>query len=390
MAMITRDTSSAFEEAIREQPDDLTHRLIYADFLQDHDDPALVARGEFIRTQCALSQSSSTDPRRAELVRQQRELHDLYGRSWAGPLQSLVRSLEFRNGFVERVRLDASEFLRCAPRLFSLAPLREVELTDAGPCLPALTASPYLNRVTHLDLDGSRTNASQMIEFFACPRLSNLQSLRLRLLPVAALPALGGRSLRKLAHLDFSGNALGPDGMEHLVLEPTWPSLRSLVLTSCGLQSSGVEILSSASWLNQLTALDLRANNITALGALALARSPRCQRLEVLWLGFNLISDVGLSALAGSPWLLSLARLYLGSNGLQGPGVESLAQSPLLGRLTHLDLDYNDLSPASLERLLSSDHLEQLLTLYLRCGRGLGPRLRESFRQRLGDRVCWF
>ena len=43
---------ASFVEEIRRSPDDITPRLIYADFLEDNGDP----RGEFIRIQCQLSE----------------------------------------------------------------------------------------------------------------------------------------------------------------------------------------------------------------------------------------------------------------------------------------------------------------------------------------------
>jgi uncharacterized protein (TIGR02996 family) len=42
----------AFLDAIRESPDDDTPRLVYADWLDDHDEPA---RATFIRVQCELA-----------------------------------------------------------------------------------------------------------------------------------------------------------------------------------------------------------------------------------------------------------------------------------------------------------------------------------------------
>ena len=50
----------AFLHDILAHPDDDAPRLIYADWLDEHNDP----RGEFIRTQCALAQLSEEDPRR--------------------------------------------------------------------------------------------------------------------------------------------------------------------------------------------------------------------------------------------------------------------------------------------------------------------------------------
>ncbi len=378
----------AFEQAIREEPDEPVHRLAYADWLQDADDPVQTARGEFIRLQCDLDQMSPDDPRREQVQTRERELREQFGRIWAAPIKPLVRGYDFRRGFVERIRLDAAGFVRYSDRLFQLAPIAEVELTARTVNLPALAASPHLARITSLELDCSAAIPSSLFRFFSSS-LQHLVNLRIRALPPSLLQTLSlGHSLVRLETLDLAFNPLGPEGIETLAHSIRLPALRTLLVNYCQLGSQGVDVLARSPLLEQLSALDLRSNSITLAGASALAHSSRCRRLEVLWLGFNVLQDNGLSALAGSKLLPVLNRLYVGSNTLSGPGVEALARSPLLGQLTHLDLDYNDLSASSLEALARSPHLHRIQTLYLRCGRGLTHRVREFLRQRLGAGVC--
>ena len=52
------DESRGFIEAIRDAPEDDTHRLVYADWLEDHGDSD---RAEFIRVQCELARPPRTD-----------------------------------------------------------------------------------------------------------------------------------------------------------------------------------------------------------------------------------------------------------------------------------------------------------------------------------------
>ncbi len=387
---MTSTIPEAFEQTIREDPDQPVHRLIYADWLQEGDDPVQSARGEFIRLQCLLEQMAGDDPQRPTVQARERELCDQFGRIWAAPVKPLVRSYEFRRGFVERIRLDAVAFLRHADRLFQLAPIVQVELSARSANLLALAGSPHLGRVTSLELDCSGVTASALFNFFNSS-LDSLTNLRVRALPAAVVPGLAFASgLAHLETLDLAFNALGPEGIETLSGPVRLPALRTLLINYCQLGTHGVEVLAASPLMEQLTALDLRSNSMTWAGASALARSPRCRRLEVLWLGFNVLQDAGLAALAGTERLNRLERLYIGSNTLAGPGVEVLARSPLLGQLSQLDLDYNDLSPACLEALASSPYLHRIQTLYLRCGRGLTPRVRELLRQRLGEGVCRF
>jgi uncharacterized protein (TIGR02996 family) len=79
----------AFLASIIEAPDDDTPRLIYADWLEERDDP----RGEFIRVQCELARlrKSKDGPRRAALKARGRELFSGQQDAW---VEALVRQFD--------------------------------------------------------------------------------------------------------------------------------------------------------------------------------------------------------------------------------------------------------------------------------------------------------
>src|SRR5579872_2277007 len=94
---------SIFLHAILEQPDDEVARLAYADWLMEQDDPAPVARGEFIQVQCRLARweeplaswdacavAAEELPR---LRRRERELLAAHGAAWGKPLRGLATGL---------------------------------------------------------------------------------------------------------------------------------------------------------------------------------------------------------------------------------------------------------------------------------------------------------
>src|SRR4051794_1321406 len=64
-------TEESFLAAIIDCPEDDTHRLVYADWLDDHGQPE---RAEFIRLQCRLACLSEEDPQREQLEKREREL----------------------------------------------------------------------------------------------------------------------------------------------------------------------------------------------------------------------------------------------------------------------------------------------------------------------------
>ncbi len=69
----------AFLQAIRENPDDDTHRLVFADFLDENGDPV---RAEFIRVQCELTQIGADDAKRPALEEREKALLTLHQCAW--------------------------------------------------------------------------------------------------------------------------------------------------------------------------------------------------------------------------------------------------------------------------------------------------------------------
>src|SRR5687768_678746 len=119
--------AAAFLSDIIADPDDDTPRLIYADWLDDHDDPD---RGEFIRVQCRLARHSPTTDSR--LLQREQDLLREHRARWLHHLPDWVSSSAiFRRGFVEEISGPALYFLASAPQLFRATPLRTVCLGDA-------------------------------------------------------------------------------------------------------------------------------------------------------------------------------------------------------------------------------------------------------------------
>jgi uncharacterized protein (TIGR02996 family) len=389
---MTSTYADAFLGAIHDDPDDDTPRLVYADWLEEQGDSE---RAEFIRVQCALERLAEDDPRRAGLEGRERELRRRYGERWAGVLARRVRSFGFRRGLIEVVQLDGGQLLRHADTLFRLAPVRHLRLqADARQAEPLATC-PYLDRITTLDLtfvpyperDLPGRDLEALRGLLDSPHLTRLTSLRLRGVRAYVLPALAGsRHLGRLTRLDLGWNGLGVGGLPPL-LGLRLPALEDLGLEGNGLDNVAVRLLAGWPSLAGLTGLDLSTNAIGPDGCAALARCPHLGRLTTLRLGFNPVGDSGASALAR--WRHgALERLYLGRNQLGADGVRALANSPRLARLTHLDLDYNDVPAGALEELAASRRLRRLKALYLRCGKGLTPRLKARLQRRFGEGVC--
>lgn len=82
--------------AVFRNPADDTPRLVFADYLDEHDEPA---RAELIRVQCALPTAPPRTKRRRELVAREKELIAGVMSRFNGPLPWGMK-LEFRRGFI--------------------------------------------------------------------------------------------------------------------------------------------------------------------------------------------------------------------------------------------------------------------------------------------------
>lgn len=117
-----------FLAAICADPDDLTHRLVYADWLTDNGaSPLDAARADLIRVQIAREQADEDGEEYWTLRARERVLLATWGKPLARPLTDPVR---FRRGFPEEVRLSAAAFNRGAQRLAKRAPIRHARLSN--------------------------------------------------------------------------------------------------------------------------------------------------------------------------------------------------------------------------------------------------------------------
>src|SRR5947209_10059060 len=146
----------AFLQAILEQPDDDAPRLVYADWLEEHGESE---RAAFIRLHIELAGMDPDDSRRDEVRRKLGPM--LHGQqvAWRARLGRGVDGLRLARGFAEGVRLTATHWLRRGRRLLEAAPIREVQLSEAGPQVEALAAAATLARLTALDLSHNELGA---------------------------------------------------------------------------------------------------------------------------------------------------------------------------------------------------------------------------------------
>jgi uncharacterized protein (TIGR02996 family) len=352
------DPHEAFLQAIVANPDDDMPRLVYADWLEERGDP----RGEFIRLQWTVAQLPA-GPERRELEARARYLLGRHEREWLGPIRAMGIRGEatelFRGGLVESVTISTPDLLKHADELFRLAPIRHLRLFKTGRHVLTLAALPYLAGVSTLDL----ANAHKFDD-------NNH-------LDTAGVQALASSPyLTRLTTLDLRWNRIGDEGVGALASSPYLGRLTNLNLfdtglVTCaggngiGLSLSCIQALLASPHLPNLTDLDISGNSLGTGAVCALAASPALARLTSLDLFGNGVGDGGAAALAASPYVAGLRKLMLGRNGIGDEGCRALAASPHLARLTTLDLWDNNVDTAGEEALRTSPFLSRLTDLVL-------------------------
>jgi uncharacterized protein (TIGR02996 family) len=316
-------SEEAFLRDIVEHPQDDAPRLVYADWLDDH---GQAERAEFIRLQIELAAGQAPARRRAELYRRQDDLLRAHELAWVGPLSELVQRARFVRGFVERVTVLAEDFLRHGAKVFELAPVRHVVLTEVDEHLTRLVKSPLLGRLATLEV---RTGP-------------DLEGVRL---------LAGSKHLAQLTGLVLRYSALGDEGAELLARSPHLKRLTTLDLYESALEARGVRALARSASLAGLTTLVLGGACTDGDGdawVSALVEPPaQLTRLSYLHLSFNYIGDKGARALASAAHLANLTTLDLKYNQVGAKGARALAESPHLGGLRALNLRGNGLDEAA-------------------------------------------
>jgi uncharacterized protein (TIGR02996 family) len=287
-----------FTREIRANPDDVSARLIYADFLEDHGIPL----GDLIRCQVELGQLAIADPRRVALAEQERALLDEHGEIWLSEFRALgvsgVTSRCFHFGLIERVRIDSNALLKNGERLLRIAPgLRSLEISNAKAAIRSLARYPFPSQIDSIDLSrnsltavelqlltgavwteqlreldlsfnllaGCMGDAFRLFTQSSFPMLEKLSMIGCKLPAEACEEIAGSNLLMTLKALNLSLNKMGDQGISLLIAERVWLELERLNLASCEIGVAGALAI-SPSQFPQLRQLVLRGNRLEIEG----------------------------------------------------------------------------------------------------------------------------
>jgi uncharacterized protein (TIGR02996 family) len=369
--------AASLEQALVENPDDLSSHMAYADYLSEKGDP----RGEFIRLQLQLEDQTLPPEERKKLQGQEKRFLRKYGRAWLGELgpfllpakrgQALEEVVNVEFGFARGWldHLEATGYTVAFTRAMARTPhtrlLRTLVLTDEAyeedgeyevaddlpkecyfPQLYPLTRSPWLTNVRTFVL-GERVSAEEEAEaedggFNCCTEGDAAADLIARMPRVEELHLLAHSvdadklfSLPTLEHLRvlllYHSNSYP---LARLAKNPCLKNLTHLLLHPHALDDekpyirlAGVKALVHSTELPALKHLQIRLTDMGDRGVKEIISSGILKRLEVLDLQHGCITDKGARLFAGCPEARDLQRLDLTNNALTEEGAGALEQA---------------------------------------------------------------
>jgi uncharacterized protein (TIGR02996 family) len=374
--------------AIRDNPDEDTPRLMYADYL---DEEGFAARAEFVRAQIERARLPDGDPRRNALEDREHELLAEHECAWLGAAPDEMDELadwRFDRGFVHEVAASPVFMRGPGSALCASHPVRRWRVTsgDRGVNFPEDLKEAgqrgWAARLEALDLSGWYSGLGELAGFLG--ERSNFERLRdLNLTGRGPLEPLG----EILEHAPFRDRLTvlrcGEGGYDGGRLDV--PEFLRALGSACRLEELGVpgsmlmtddaRDLLAAGVLSSLTALDLHGNPIDAdaHGAFRTARF----RLRELDLSGTPLGGAALDQLLGCASLAELRSLRLNGCGVTAPNVRALAASRFWAQAEELRMQHGmawnpelaedevpaEADPASLTPLLAAPGPKNLRVL---------------------------
>ena len=395
----------ALLRAICEHPDEDTPRLVFADYLDEHDEGV---QAGFIRAQVELARTSAWEPFAVRCKWQTPGVVsgtpflttlpkvDGFHIAWGErPLRRgfgwwlLVRSLSewtervaplFARAPIGKVsfwtgllddwgKLAASDCVRHLRELaFVTSPIEPLFVLRDLPAADGIT-DLHFERASGAgmpevleDLFRSRLGATvRGLHFHAgsyeslVPLLDALNTggpldrLSFRVMKLSAEHVrrlFEGPTAEALTELHFRDELFGGDGLR--LLSVALPlTLRDLTLSNVGVRADGLEVFARSDRLANLRRLNLSRNPLTPRAVKVLSLSRALAGLRALDVSECRIGDKGVRHLTQAKWWLNLVEIDLRNNPVSRAGVKHLLDAPLPPDLAALVLSADTVGPDS-------------------------------------------
>jgi uncharacterized protein (TIGR02996 family) len=231
----------AFLRSIAEDPGDRTTLLVFADWLEDQDDPLCRARSELLRIQTALAGWVADVEQREHLQDREQQLLLAHQEAWLQPLLPFCQDWRFVLG-LPQAAMEAEVFLSAhfaerGDEHLRRAWVKHLRLKDLStPAAAELAEAPYLQQLSYLDLSGNALQDDAVAYLARSPHLAGLTAL------------------------DLSNNRISEAGLHALRNAPNLGRLLWLGLRNNQIRNS--PLLFTAKGLPRLRELDLDGNDL--------------------------------------------------------------------------------------------------------------------------------
>jgi uncharacterized protein (TIGR02996 family) len=302
------NTGDALLQAVIENPEDDTPRLVYADWLDETGGPEEADRAEFIRVQCRLTALADDSPERPELAKREKALLRRYAKRWAQPYRELIDWWLFRRGFIEsaavRTEGERATFAPKFRHLVESTPLRGLALfeqfVDARALLPAAS---HMTRLREFSvLHGHMHEEGPVIRtLLTSPPLAGLTKLELEanrngswfrprpLCGILRSPVLGHLTDLRVAEYIWE---LHPTVLQAIIRSPSLTNLTRLCIESARFDQPNMRSLLRTSYASRLEVLALHHCQMDQAAWGELLADGVLPNLKCLMLGGAVIADI--------------------------------------------------------------------------------------------------
>lgn len=365
-----------FLNTIREAPEDDTHALIFADWLEERGDlraPFIRATVEYDRHDVAFKEDPAIDPWGDHEYSLSEDVDKAMVRvlPWIGLEDKEPIWLKWRQGYLvlglgcdyllshlpdtmtqlskQDLGLWIREFNFTGPERFAVSGARALavsrlptfitsvnlsyrELADNG--IRTLADSPTLGGQLHeLNLSFNKISNKGIAALASSDLVENLQVLNLLGNDLFIIrPFVESPKLKHLKELDLSSNGIGYSSYYQL-------------------GNSSLRDLCQSHFQSQLTVLRMNDATVTHEGIRELIKTSAFPNLKVFELNQNRLGDPGAEAISDNPHWPKLQTLKFQENEIGALGAEALATSPYLQQLECLDLRDNPIEEPAISLL---------------------------------------
>ena len=361
---------TALLAAIRTNPDEDTPRLVFADWLDEHDQPE---RAEFIRLQCEVARLPPGKEASAKAKKADALLKANKG-AWFGSLVKAFNLIEptprdegrLDRGFITALTGNVDTFVKHADALNNFAPcLHTANVWGVQGSVGALLKTSFVKRVAELNLE--TLYPKSVAALGTVPDWEPFDSLRINFEFSDESDTLEGvseaaivRAARRLTiqyGFFISEDDDRDDGEHPAAQEPSLREMRRLKVPNLrgfgihGLGAESVEELVRWAPFKKLNCLDFGICNITDSAAVTLLSAPRLPKVATLLLNENDVGAPTARALARCPQLSHLKYLKLSWSNFDDKAAKHLAASKTLPAELAMDVSFNNFTERGLALL---------------------------------------